>query len=532
MLSSQFIEHFHFLRPSWGLLLVPTLVILSLQWRERDDNHAWSTIIAPHLLQALRIREFSNHWLNPVTVGLVFMVLMSIILMGPTWRQQASPLTRDEAALVILLDASESMRQRDIQPSRLERAKQKITDLLELRSGSRTALVVFAGSAHTVLDLTDDREILGQYLKAIETGIMPRSGKFAEYALPLVDRIVGDSAAPTTVLLISDGVSGATGPAFSSYFESRSHQLLVWGIGLAEPPPDTDTAPLEERALRELAGAAGGRYVDLSIDKQDVRSIHRRVNSHYVVSADSAVPWLDAGYWLVFPCLAMFSLWFRRGWTLQWTLAGLLVMGSLQPQSAQAEDNWFTDLWLSPDQQGRLLLQRGDYLEAATRFQHPLWKGMAYYYAEEFRLAAEYFSRVDSTIGRFNRANALAQGQDYLAAVRIYEQLLEEDPGNSAAATNRQLVQDLIDAINRMSESQADESGGNSSKELGEDDPRRADGAEQQIAQAVELEQFDATQILQDERINEMWMKSVQRDASHFLAVKFSMQLENRETEP
>ena len=171
-------------------------------------------IIYPHLLQALRIRQFHNHWFNPATAGLLFMVLMSLILMGPSWRQQASPLTRDEAALVILLDVSQSMRQRDVQPSRLERAKQKISDLLELRSGSRTALVVFAGSAHTVLDLTDDRDILGQYLKAIKTSIMPRSGKFAEYALPLVDRIVGDRPVPTTVLLVTDGISSATEAEF------------------------------------------------------------------------------------------------------------------------------------------------------------------------------------------------------------------------------------------------------------------------------------------------------------------------------
>ncbi len=143
MLSSQLLEHFHFLRPAWGLLLLPPLLILVYQWRQRDESHAWSTIIAPHLLQALRIRQFRNHWFNPATAGLLFMVLMSLILMGPSWRQQASPLTRDEAALVILLDVSQSMRQRDVQPSRLERAKQKISDLLELRSGSRTALALY-----------------------------------------------------------------------------------------------------------------------------------------------------------------------------------------------------------------------------------------------------------------------------------------------------------------------------------------------------------------------------------------------------
>jgi Ca-activated chloride channel family protein len=532
MFSSPFIEHFHFLRPWWGLLLLPTLLLLLQQWRSRDNSAIWQAIIAPQLLQALRVRQFRNHWFNPVTVGAAFMLLVTLVLMGPSWRQQSSPLTRDEAALIILLDASESMRQKDIQPSRLQRAKQKISDLLLLRSGSQTALVVFAGSAHTVLDLTDDAQILAQYLEAIEAGIMPRAGKFAEYSLPLVDRIVGTSGVPTTVLLVTDGVSNASQAAFDAYFASRPHQLLVWGFGLAHTPGDKQFAPLEVRALEDLADAANGRYIELSIDKADVRKVHRRVNAHYVVTADNAVPWLDSGYHLVFPCLLLFSLWFRKGWTLHWSFVAVITLASLQPQTARANDHWFADLWLTPDQQGRLLLERGEYREAAVRFEDPLWKGTAYYYAEEFKLAAEYFSRIDNPRAQFNRANALAHGQNYVMAVRLYDQLLVQDPNNSAAKRNRHIVQELIDAINRMSESQQDEGGGNSSKELGEDDPLRAEGAERETMQAQELVQFDAEEILQDGKINEMWMRSVQRDPSHFLSIKFSMQLENREHAP
>jgi len=529
----QILQHFHFLRPWWGLLLLPTVLVLLLQWRQPEQNLAWRAIIAPHLLQALRIRQFQNHWFNPSTAGALFMLLLTLVIMGPSWRQQPSPLTRDEAALVILLDVSESMGQSDIQPSRLERAKQKIADLLELRRGSRSALVVFAGSAHTVLDLTSDTQILSQYLSAIDKRIMPRSGKFAEYSLDRVDRIVGDSRAPTTVLLVTDGVSSETENAFGAWLDQRPFQLLVWGIGSTTVAEDSQLAPLEERALRNLADASGGRYIPLSIDKTDVRLIHRRVNAWYTVTEDSAVPWLDSGYWLVFPCLALFSLWFRRGWTLQWSLAGLLLLGSLQPGTAHADNNWFADLWLTPDQQGRLLLQRGDYREAAVRFENPMWKGMAYYYAEEFKLAAEYFSRVDSRDGRFNRANALAHRQDYVLAVRLYDEILAEEPGFEPARKNRAIVQDVIDAINNMSESQRDEPGAEGgAKELAEDDPLRAEGAEREAIRQGELEQFDASDILQDEKINAMWMRAVQRDPSHFLAVKFSMQLEDREDRP
>ncbi len=526
----QFLEHFHFLRPAWALLLLPVLYTLYQQRRQRDETRGWQAVIAPHLLEALRLRQYRNHWFNPVSMSLVIMLLMTIILMGPSWRQQPSPLSKDEAALVVVLDSSNSMDQRDIQPSRLRRAQQKITDLLALRGGSRTALVVFAGSAHTVLPLTSDAEILGQYLAAVKTPMMPREGKFPEYSLPLLDAIVPDPGLPTTVLLVTDGVSDSSEAAFRRYFAERPHQLLVWGMGDPEPDPDAGVAPLEEAGLRSLAAAAGGRYIELSVDKGDVQSISRRVASHYVVTDDSAVPWLDSGYWLVFPCLAMFALWFRKGWTLQWGLVLALGLFSVQPQQAHAAGNWFTDLWLTPDQQGRLLLQRGDYREAAERFSHPLWKGVAYYYAEDFKLAAEYFSRVDSDVARFNRANALAHSQNYLAAVRVYDQLLARNPEHEAARRNRDKVQEVIDAINLMSASQADESpGSNQSKELGEDDPQRADGAERKVFEQQELVTYTAEEVLQDPAINDMWLRSVQRDPSHFLGVKFSMQLSARE---
>ena len=148
MLSAQFIEHFHFLRPWWALALLPILLIIAIQWRREDQTRGWQSVIAPHLLDALRVRQFRNHWFNPASLSMVVMSLMIIILMGPSWRQQASPLTRDEAALVVLLDVSASMQQRDIQPSRLQRAQQKIGDLLELRKGS-----LIASTALTTLRL-------------------------------------------------------------------------------------------------------------------------------------------------------------------------------------------------------------------------------------------------------------------------------------------------------------------------------------------------------------------------------------------
>lgn len=537
------LQHFHFLRPEWGLLLIPWLAMVLVQNRQRADRDMFGGIIAPHLLQHLRLQRFDTRWLNPRNFSLVFMLLALLVLMGPTWRQQPSPLSQDEAALVILLDASSSMQQNDVQPSRLQRAKQKISDLLALRPDKQAALVVYSGTAHTVLSLTADQEILNQYLAAIKPAVMPRTGKFPEYALPLVDEILRETQAPATVVLFADGLGADSEQAFEDYFATRPHQLLVEGVGSASEAPGI--APLEQRSLEALAATASGEYVALTVDDADVRKINRRIDSHYVVVEDSALPWLDSGYPLIFPAMILFLMWFRKGWTLTWACLLLPVVLSTAPLPAVAQDeaeqskeqsganHWIADLWLTGDQQGRLFMQLGRYPEAAARFTNPMWKGMAYYYGEDFMLAAEYFSRSDNDDALFNEANARAQARDYVRAVNRYDRLLARQPDYPGATANRARVQSIIEEINRLSESQQQEAGVSSEdKELGSDDAVPAQGADEMVWQEAEIKQLTAEDILQDPATSEMWLRGVQQDPSNFLAIKFAMQLQRKEAEP
>lgn len=552
-------EYFHFLRPAWALLIIPWAFVFLMLNRRESEKELFGGIIAPHLLEHLRLRQHPSNWANPRNFTKVLFLLLLIMLMGPSWRQQPSPLIQDDAALLILLDTSASMSQRDIQPSRLIRAKQKIGDLLALRPDKQAALIVYSGSAHTVLTLTADQAILTQYLAAIGPDIMPRPGKFPEYALPNVDEVLRQSSAPATLVLFADGLGADSEAVFSRYFATRPHQLLVLGIGTDSADTDTeaeDLIPLERDALQKLASNSGGRYLNLSVNDADVKRIDRLVDSHYLVVEDSALPWLDSGYTLIFPAMALFLMWFRRGWTLNWgwLLVPLILLNSptpslaqnqiqkqtpARPESEQAatktarKNHWFADLWLTPNQQGRLLLQRSRYKEAARRFDDPMWKGLAYYYAEEFMQAAEYFSRSDSDDALFNEANARSQARDYVRAIARYDRLLARSPNYPGAAGNRQQIQDLIDETNRLSESQQEEAGVSGEElEPGGDDAIPAQGADDIQLKKIELVQLTADQILQDPATSEMWLRSVQHDPATFLAIKFNMQLAQKTQSP
>ncbi len=516
----------HFMRP-WWLLAVP-LFFISLRYLASVSNSPpqEERAVAPHLRAAMLVRGGRSHWFNPLTLSHLVLLLGALVVAGPSWHRQPSSLVQDQAILVIALDLSFSMSQQDIQPSRLERAKQKIEDLLKLRAGARTGLVVYAGSAHSVIPLTDDADIVRNFLAAVTPEMMPRPGKFPEKALAIADVMFSDSTVPGTLLVIADGAGPQSVAAFDQYFASKPHRLIVLGIGrdATDGTADASFIPLQRNSLKALAKAGAGNYQQATVDKADVQHINRRINSHLLDVDDDFHPWVDMGYYLIFPFAIVFLVWFRKGWTLQWCLAGILFTAVSFTPSASAEEWRFADLWLTPDQQGRYYFEKGDYATAAQRFADPGWRGIAFYLDKNFVAAADAFAQIESTSGFFNFGNALAQGQHYVHAVQAYTKALQLEPDHKGARKNRRIIEKIIDDINRMSESQHSEAG-EQSEELG-NAPLRAEGDEREQWGQREVEQFSAEQILTDQRIQQLWMKQIQQDPARFLSLKFQMQLQ------
>jgi Ca-activated chloride channel family protein len=88
----NFLQYFHFLRPAWALVLIPWIGIFWMMRKKIISRDMFGGIIAPHLLEHLRVRQFDSAWLNPRRFSQVVLVLLLIVLMGPSWRQQPSPL--------------------------------------------------------------------------------------------------------------------------------------------------------------------------------------------------------------------------------------------------------------------------------------------------------------------------------------------------------------------------------------------------------------------------------------------------------
>lgn len=314
----------HFLRPQWFLLLIPFAVISYIQWRSGDISRQWQSVIAPHLLSRMVVSGSQRQLFSPLWVSMLVIPLLVLALSGPSWTRGESPFAVDAASLVIAVDLSESMGTQDLQPDRLQRSRSKILQLAKARGDAYTALVVYAGSGHMVLPLSDDANMLLYYLDALQVGMLPRRGKSPESILPLARDLLVDGSG--TLLLVGDGASESAIDAFGRLGEEAGMQLIVWGMGKnleelnrdAERGLESSALPLQESELKQLADAAGGFYQRVTADGEDVREILRRIDQHFELSEDSSRPWMDGGYYFVGPVMLLYLLWFRKGWALRW----------------------------------------------------------------------------------------------------------------------------------------------------------------------------------------------------------------------
>ncbi|MDQ7010648.1 MAG: hypothetical protein Q9M29_02390 [Mariprofundaceae bacterium] len=123
---------FHFLRP-WWLLAVPLWLWLSFHvWRKGQNGDGWAAVCDPALLTYLTgngagVQQRSNMALAALMLA---GALALLALAGPAWQQLPQPVYRAQSALVIGLDLSRSMLAADVKPNRLQRAKQKLQDIL------------------------------------------------------------------------------------------------------------------------------------------------------------------------------------------------------------------------------------------------------------------------------------------------------------------------------------------------------------------------------------------------------------------
>ena len=426
-------------------------------------------------------------------------MMMTIAAAGPAWRPAPSPFVTETAPLVIALDLAPSMSGTDIAPSRLERAKQKIRDLIALRAGGRVGLVVYAGTAHLVMPLTDDPTVLLPFLEGLDPEIMPEAGRTASAALTLAEGLLAHEDAAGSILFVTDGIDPGDIAAFPAGGSARAALIVA---------PDT-AAEVADWSRRARVST-----VPVSIDDGDVRAVQRALASSLARAAAVEGRLQDDGWVLALPAGLLVLVWFRRGTTLRW--AALLLALSLLPtgQSRAAGlgetiAGWF---WTS-DQQGSRLFAAHRYPEAAASFVDPEWRAAALHRAGRYTEAAETLAPIRTSVAQYDRGTALARGRDYQGAQAAFEAALKLDPGNDAAAHNLEVTKRII-AYLTEARGASDEEEQSPPPDSTVDDLTGDDG---------KLARIDAGSQLSEDAAEE-WMRSVETKPADFLKSRFAVE--------
>ena len=297
---------FHFERPLWLLALLPAIALWLLDRRSSDALLTWRRVIDPALLAHLVVGEDRRAIATPANALLVGWILTAIAVAGPTWQREPSPFTDAKPAVAVVLKVTASMLEQDLAPTRLDRGRQKLADILAAREGAATGLIAYSGSAHLVLPPTPDSEVVLNLAGSLSPEIMPRDGDDLAGALALAKRALSSQAEGGSILIMADSIA----PGASERFAQAGH------------PPVTilslSPAASGGEGVDAAAKALNASLIATTADQTDVSAIVRRldrVDQARNVEGEGQ-HWREAGYWLT-PLLALLALlWFRRGWVL------------------------------------------------------------------------------------------------------------------------------------------------------------------------------------------------------------------------
>ena len=223
-------------------------------------------------------------------------ILLIIVLSQPQFGMKEDKDKRKGIEVMIALDVSNSMMAQDVQPSRLEKAKQVLSKLVDGMTNDKIGLVVFAGDAYTQLPITADYVSAKMFLSTISTQMVPRQGTAIGSAIDLSIKSFGTkSTTGKAIIVITDGENHEDDAVGAAKLAAENNIIVnVIGMGKADGAPipvpgtmnfwkDKDgnvvVSKLNEPMCKEIAQAGKGIYVHADNSNSAFRTITKQLDS-------------------------------------------------------------------------------------------------------------------------------------------------------------------------------------------------------------------------------------------------------------
>jgi Ca-activated chloride channel family protein len=310
-----------FASPGFLLLLLPVLALL---WLERTKRT--SAVRFPDVSFLRAHQGVSRYW-RPLLLLLnsAALVLMVLALARPQRGRVIEEVESRGVDIMLCMDVSESMSTPDLQPDRIDAAKQRATEFIRKREGDRIGLVVFANGSMTLCPLTLDRSVLEAIIGRLQIGTLDGTRTAIGMGLSsAVARLKDSTARSKVVILLTDGLNnaGEIDPQTAARLaQSFGIKLYCIGVGSRTPVtvmvndpvwgtrPQTVAADFDMKTLEDAAAMTGGRAYEAS-DNEALKRIYDdidRLERTHFKTARHTLYSERAGEFLL-PAVALFLL--------------------------------------------------------------------------------------------------------------------------------------------------------------------------------------------------------------------------------
>ena len=285
-------EYIHYL---WLLLLLPVIVFIYFYAVHKKKQAALK------IGDAFLVNELTagyNKKSYPKKFILLFFALLLVVLAIANFRTKTGTqtITRNGIDVMIALDVSKSMLAKDVQPNRLERAKQILGKLIDKLSNDRIGIIIFAGRAYVQMPLTGDHAASKMYLNAASTEAVPMQGTVIGDALKMSYAAFNSKEKKyKAVILISDG-EDHDDESISIAKEMATQGIVIHTVGIGsaegttikeditgEDKKDKDgnvvISKLNEEVLADIATSANGTYETYTNTEAVVNKLYQQLST-------------------------------------------------------------------------------------------------------------------------------------------------------------------------------------------------------------------------------------------------------------
>ncbi|HMU45471.1 MAG TPA: VWA domain-containing protein [Chitinophagaceae bacterium] len=289
----NWLKHIEFAHPyALGLFIVIPLLIL---WYVKKSSSQQATIKVSSAY-AFTVLSWKNKFRHlPFILRLFTLGFLIIALARPRERNDEQRSEGEGIDIVLCMDVSGSMSSSDIQPSRMEVAKEVAEEFVLNRPVDRIGLVIFSGESFTQCPVTTDRNTLINQIRTLESRHLLADGTvIGEGLATAVDRLSESKAKSKVIILLTDGKEDPPETRLidplTALEIAKSKNVKVYTIGMSAAPssyvenpgnaknkPNSGGDFLDEALLQKIAAETGGRYFRAR-DKDALVNTYRQID--------------------------------------------------------------------------------------------------------------------------------------------------------------------------------------------------------------------------------------------------------------